>query len=297
MNIKSRTFFYFSILITLFIFVGLIYFINPIKVLKALSMLNLRFVLIAFAIYPISFILRGIRFELIMKSIKSSTSYRFAIMAIAISQTLNVLTPVRVGDLGRAYIYNKRGISYQSSFSGLAAERIYDVIAILSIAFLSIIFVSLKFFNILIYATSFLLLILVVVIILSKMKGYVAKIMFDAKNIIFSRDLVKYLPLSICIWTVDVITCYIILRSFANLPIFLPAFGVAAGNIAKILPITPGGIGTYEATLTLILSTKIPENQALVVSFVDHGIKNISTLLLGLFSSVKLGISFRDVRV
>ncbi len=294
---SSKLFLYFSVVLTLIIFVALIYFVNPKKVLSALYMLNPMLVLLAFAIYPISFILRGIRFELIMKNIGSSTSYTFATMAIAISQTLNVLTPVRVGDLGRAYIYNKRGIPYQSSFSGLAAERIYDVIAILTIAFLSIIFVSFEFLNILAYATAFLALILIAVLILSRMKGYVAKIMLDAKKIIFSRDMVKYMPLSIVIWMIDVTTCFIILRSFADVSIFLPAFGVAAGNIAKILPITPGGIGTYEATLTLILSTKLPENQALVVSLVDHGIKNVSTLILGLISSIKLGISFKDVKV
>jgi len=218
-------------------------------------------------------------------------------MAVAISQTLNVITPVRVGDLGRAYIYKRREIPYQSSLSGLAAERIYDIIAILLIALFSIVFVSLEFLDILVYALAFLLLVLIGVVILSRARGYVARIMIDTKSIVFSENTLKLLPISLFIWIIDVLTCYIILQSFASVSLPLPAFAVAAGNIAKTFPITPGGIGTYEAAVTLILSTKLPNDQALVVSFVDHAVKNVSTLVMGLVSSLRLGINFRDVRV
>ncbi len=294
---RSKTFFYFSLLITVVIFVALIYAVQPFKILNAIQNLRPDLVLIAFLIYPLSFILRGMRFEIIMKEIGYRAGYGFAVMAVAISQTLNVITPVRVGDLGRAYIYKRREIPYQSSLSCLAAERIYDVIAIILIALFSIVFVSLEFLDILIYAAAFLLLVLIAVAVLSRTRGYVARIMIDTKSVVFSGNTLKLLPISLCIWLMDVLTCYIIVQSFAAVSLPLPAFAVAAGNIAKTLPITPGGIGTYEATVTLILSTKLPKDQALVVSFVDHTIKNVSTLVMGLVSSLKLGISFKDVRV
>ena len=290
-------FLYLSILITFGILIALVYIVQPLKILEAIRELRPDLVLIAFLIYPLSFILRGVRFEIITGEVGYRVGYGFSIMAIAISQTLNVITPVRVGDLGRAYIYKKRGISYQSSLSALAAERIYDVLAILLIALLSIVFVSLEFLDILIYAVAFLLLVLIAVVILSRTRGYIGRILGDTKSVIFSKKSLKLLPLSLSIWMTDVLTCYIILQSFSGISLSLPAFAVAAGNIAKTLPITPGGIGTYEATVTLILSTKLPKDQAFVVSFVDHSVKNLSTAIMGIASSLKLGISFREVRV
>ncbi|WP_346297620.1 flippase-like domain-containing protein [Geoglobus acetivorans] len=293
---SERAFLYFSIGVTLLIFATLVYFANPEKLVQSFRALNYVNILIAFIMYLASFLLRGVRYEHLMKNIGGSAGVGYAVMATAISQTLNILTPVRIGDLGRAYVYSRKGVSYQTSFSGLAAERIYDVIAILIIAFFSIAFVGMAYFRMLFYAVIFLGIIIAGVIFLSKTRGYVAKVMGDAKGLIFSRMALFFIPLSLSIWMVDVLVCYIVLRSFSDAPLYLPAFAVAMGNVVKILPLTPGGIGTYEATLTLILSSWITRDEALVVAIADHAIKNIGTLVLGLLSSIKLGLSLREMR-
>ncbi len=95
---------------------------------------------------------------------------------------------------------------------------------------------------------------------------------------------------------IDVLVCWVVLLSFINSPLYIPGFAVAMGNIVKILPLTPGGIGTYEATLTVILSSVVGKSQALAVLIADYGVKNISTLILGLASSIKLGIKFGEMR-
>ncbi|NOY10603.1 MAG: flippase-like domain-containing protein [Archaeoglobi archaeon] len=293
---SERGFLYFSIAVTVLIFASLIYVANPEKLMYALRSLDVLKIGLAFMIYPLSFILRGVRFELLMKDIKGGVSVWYAVMATSISQTLNVITPVRIGDLGRAYVYAKKDVPYQTSFSGLAAERIYDVIAILIIAFASIVFVGAEYFDMLIYALAFLGLIILGVVFLSRTRGYVARVMEDAKSLIFSRKAAVFVPLSTAIWLIDVLVCYIILTSFGPVKLYLPAFAVAMGNVVKILPLTPGGVGTYEATLTLILSSAISSNEALAVAIADHAVKNISTLVLGLASSVKLGVSLKEMR-
>ncbi|WP_456369622.1 lysylphosphatidylglycerol synthase domain-containing protein [Geoglobus sp.] len=296
MRYSERSFLYFSLGVTLIIFASLIYIANPEKLIYAFREIDAAKVGLAFMVYPLSFIFRGIRFELLMRDIRGGVSVGYAIMATSISQTLNVITPVRIGDLGRAYVYAKKDVAYQTSFSGLAAERIYDVIAILIIALASIVFVGMEYFSMLVYALAFLGLIILGVVFLSRTRGYVARVMEDAKSLIFSKKALMFIPLSTAIWMIDVLVCYIILSSFDPVKIYIPAFAVAMGNVVKILPLTPGGVGTYEATLTLILSSAISSDRALAVAIADHAVKNLSTLVLGLISSLKLGISLKEMR-
>ncbi len=293
---SERFFFYFSLLITLLIFIGLFILVSPEKLLTSFTNLNPVYIALAFLLYPLSFVLRGIRYELLMKEIGGNLGVGYAFMATSISQSLNVLTPVRIGDLGRAYVYAKRGVPYQKSFSGLAGERIYDIISILIIAFSGVVFVGKEHIKIITYALALVILIFAGVIFLSRTKGYVAKVMKDAGNLIFSKKAVVFIPISVLIWMIDVLVCWVVLLSFTNAPLYIPGFAVAMGNIVKILPLTPGGIGTYEATLTVILSSVVGKSQALAVSIADHGVKNISTLILGLASSIKLGIKFGEMR-
>ena len=293
---SEKLFLYISILTALLIFLGLLIFVSPEKLFLSFIQLNPTYIGVAFAIYPISFILRGVRYELLMREIGGNLGVGYAFMATSISQSLNVITPIRIGDLGRAYVYARKGVTYQKSFSGLAGERIYDIIAILIIAFTGMVFVGAEHLGILVYALILVFLIVGGVIVLSKTKGYVARVMSDARDLIFSRKAIVFIPLSLSIWMIDVVVSWIVLLSFTNSPLYLPGFAVAVGNIVKILPLTPGGIGTYEATLTLILSSTVTRSQALAVSIADHGIKNIMTLILGLVSSIKLGIKLGEMR-
>lgn len=68
------------------------------------------------------------------------------------------------------------------------------------------------------------------------------------------------------------------------------------GNIAKMIPITPRGIGSYEAVLGLILSAKYNISNSFAVAIVDHAIKNIATILLGFISAIKFNIRLRELK-
>ncbi len=293
---SERFFFFLSLITAALIFLGLLIFVSPEKLISSFGSLKPYYLIAAFLLYPLSFVLRGVRYEMLMREIGGNLGIGYAFMATSVSQSLNVLTPVRIGDLGRAYVYARKGVAYQKSFSGLAGERIYDIIAILIIAFSGIVFVGMEHFRTLLYALALVSAIIAGVIFLSKTKGYVARVMSDAKSLIFSKKAALFIPLSISIWMIDVFVCWIVLLSFVNSPLYIPGFAVAMGNIIKILPLTPGGIGTYEATLTVILSSIVSRSDALAVSIADHAIKNIMTLVLGLASSLKLGIKLREMR-
>ena len=107
--------------------------------------------------------------------------------------------------------------------------------------------------------------------------------------------------LSLLIWSLDVSVAIIILYSFSpSLPlttlIFTCFFAVSIGNLAKVLPLSPGGIGLYEGAFTLLVVslTGISPSLALGVAILDHAIKNIVTILGGLFSSIDLNLSLKN---
>ncbi len=293
---SERFFLGFSVLTALLIFAGLLYVGKPERIFVAFTEINPTLVTAGFAIYPFSFLLRGLRYEMLMKRLGGNAGVSYGFMSVAVSQTLNVLTPVRIGDLSRAYLYSRRDVAYQKSFSALTAERIYDIMSVLIIAVVSMVFIGMLYLNILLYGSAFFALAVLAVVLVSKLKGYIPEIMKDARGLLFSRKLVIYLPISLCIWMIDVFVCYTILMSFGKVSLAIAAFAVSMGNVVKAFPITPGGIGAYEATLALIISSAISSDKAIAVAIADHAIKNVSTLLLGFLSSLKMGIGIREMR-
>ncbi len=105
---------------------------------------------------------------------------------------------------------------------------------------------------------------------------------------------------SLLIWTFDVATALVIFAAFGfdvTLSLVTVAFfAVSVGNLAKVLPLSPGGIGLYEGAFTLIVVglTAVPEltaATALAISVVDHAVKNAVTVVGGVVSMAWLNVS------
>ncbi|MGM0605435.1 MAG: flippase-like domain-containing protein [Halobacteriota archaeon] len=103
---------------------------------------------------------------------------------------------------------------------------------------------------------------------------------------------------SAVIWTIDVLVAAIVLAAFdvglsAAWLLVVCFFAVSVGNLAKVLPLSPGGIGLYEGAFTLLVVglTPIGAATALGAAIVDHAVKNIVTLAGGLTSMVVLNVS------
>ena len=103
---------------------------------------------------------------------------------------------------------------------------------------------------------------------------------------------------SLLIWVVDVLTALVVFAAFPDIAL-TPAlvatafFAVSVGNLAKVLPLSPGGIGLYEGAFTLIVFglTNVAAPVAFAISIVDHVVKNAVTILGGLVSMAWLNVS------
>ena len=103
---------------------------------------------------------------------------------------------------------------------------------------------------------------------------------------------------SVGIWTLDVITAILVLAAFdvslgvASL-VTVGFFAVSVGNLAKVLPLSPGGIGLYEAAFTAFavgLGGVAPA-VAFAAAVLDHFVKNAITVVGGVASMLALNVS------
>lgn len=296
---------------------------------------------LAFFIYCLSWPLRGVRFQQILKRLGNNYDLGFLTGSIFISQSANVILPARIGDLSRLYVLNKnKDLALTTGLSSLTVERVFDVVAITLISILASFEAASRLelaswmYSLIGLAGLAVIFFFAVLLILSfrekrlekKMKkkpenecqkissssGLADKIKDFAGSFVHQMSIVAVRPgafvavlaSSILIWSIDIFTCFFVLSAFsaseAALPLtfLLPLvfLAVAIGNIAKIFPITPGAIGTYEMALTAVFGLGgIRPELGFTVAVLDHIIKNSITLIGGGVAISELGLRWKEV--
>ena len=111
------------------------------------------------------------------------------------------------------------------------------------------------------------------------------------------RSMILLGGLSVVIWLVDIAVCiFVVLMFQAPLDIASVALAIVVGNLVKAVPITPGGLGTYEFTVAAILQRGgMPHVTATLVAFIDHLIKNMVTVIGGVVAVYVFGDWMFDV--
>ncbi|ELZ91763.1 dolichol-P-glucose synthetase [Haloferax mucosum ATCC BAA-1512] len=103
---------------------------------------------------------------------------------------------------------------------------------------------------------------------------------------------------SLAIWTIDVVTAVVVLLALGVSidPVLLVGvsfFAVSVGNLAKVLPLSPGGVGLYEIAFTVFMAALAPvaPPAALAAAVLDHAVKNGVTIVGGVASMLSLNVS------
>ncbi|MFC7044935.1 flippase-like domain-containing protein [Halobacteriaceae archaeon GCM10025711] len=107
---------------------------------------------------------------------------------------------------------------------------------------------------------------------------------------------------SLLIWTLDVVTALVVLLAFGvDAPLATLAavsfFAVSVGNLAKVLPLSPGGIGLYEGAFTVLVVALVPTITvpvAIGAAVVDHAVKNVVTVIGGVASTLVFNVSLTE---
>lgn len=108
---------------------------------------------------------------------------------------------------------------------------------------------------------------------------------------------------SLAIWLLDAATAVLVLAAVSAAPVqslvVVGALAVAAGNLAKVLPLTQGGLGLYEGAFaaTVVALSPVGGAVALAAAVIDHALKNGVTLVGGAIAGSLLGVSPRTAPV
>lgn len=290
---KSKKFYFFASFLAIAILVLLSISTGVSNFFLSLSTLKLEFVAIASIFYSLSFIIRGFRFKYLVSRLEENCSLKTSTFAVSIGQTVNVITPARIGDLARAYVSKKFGVSYTTSLGATTVERLFDIISISILAIFASLYLGIESAESL-YAIIFAFLIFIAILGLSRMKNFIGVIMKKARLALNPKDSLILISLSSLLWLGDIFVCYLVAFSF-GISFAIIALAVAVGNIVKAIPVTPGGIGTYELALTAIISIQNPFS-AFAIAFADHTIKNFVTLVLGIIALSATNLSLKEVR-
>ena len=218
--------------------------------------------------------LRGWRYHTILKSLNYSVSVKVSTACIFVSQTVNLVVPARLGDFVRVFILkHEYNTTYSEGVSSLVVERVFDVITVAFLGAVSLFFVL----NAPSWFTTLIIVPLAAGVIFFGFLLIIGKFSSSNKYIVIilnmlheikrasltPRSLVLLGISSLGAWLLDILACVAVVMMFEQkIPFAVIVLAVVIGNLVKAVPLTPGGIGTYEFALytTFLLRRCCPCN-------------------------------------
>jgi glycosyltransferase AglD len=244
-----------------------------------------------------AWVLRGWRYQTILRSLAYDVSLVVSTACIFVSQTANLVVPARLGDFVRVFILkHEYNTTYSEGISSVVVERVFDIITVAILGAISLFFVI----NVppIYYTIVFVPLVIGFIFFIflfclgkcsaeNKYIQAVLTMLHEIKRASLSvRSIIVLGVSSITIWLLDILVCVSVVMMFEQqIPFAIVVLAVVVGNLVKAVPITPGGIGTYEISLAIIFGLAgVSPVIATLIAVIDHLIKNLVTLAGGIVS-------------
>lgn len=258
-----------------------------------------------FGIYIVNLTLRTFRWSLIIDH-SDKVRLQSIFKAIIYGYLLNTLLPAKLGEIAKVEYLSQKYNASRSFFLGTAViDRIFDVLIIVLFFGLSILYseivmsilmnswvpVALLLFG---FICSILLIINIKKIdkylfylpkkLKLKLEIYIDKIDESSKILTSYRKLSIIITLSVIIWMLSCLSCFLILYAMGiQLPFYVYFFVVSAGVFGMIIPSTSANIGVYHgvATASLMLFM-VSREDALSYAIIAHAFDTIPNITFGL---------------
>ena len=258
---------------------------------RALFTANLFYVFLATLITFITFILRSIRWRMLLNT-PSELSFVQYMSSTHIGYFLNNILPFRAGDLGRAQLLSNQSKEIRFSFlvGSLIAEKIIDLWII---GFFSIFIIFSGYQDVL--GFNFSLIILVLYIITSTIifgRNSLVNIVQEKFSItrnfidgylLVSKNKIKLGSISILLWCSFVVYIYLVLQALdINLTTQQYIGLTIISSIVTSLPVAPAAIGTYHLAVIYCLSLYgINIDLAQTAAILMHSLFLLYTIIFG----------------
>ena len=260
------------------------------------------YLLPAIAFCTAGWFMRGARYRSILHGLEIRVGLTFSTACVLISQTVNLIIPARLGDLVRVFILKHENLcGYPTGISSLVIERFFDILTVAILGLVALPFVlgvPSWVYPVIVLPLAICGAFVIVLLALGKAQSK-NRILSIAFSMIHEMRKASLTPgailglsgLSVAIWATDVFTTVSIAAMFqAEISFSVILLAVVVGNLVKAVPLTPGGIGTYEAAVAviLVLSGTAPAT-ATLIAITDHLVKNVITAAGGILSIRLLG--------
>jgi len=270
--------------------------------LEALQHMIPTYLVIGVIICLTAWWLRGWRYHRILLSLNYRVPVIVATACIFVSQTVNLVVPARLGDFTRIFILkHDYNTTYSEGVSSIVVERVFDILTIAILGAVAILFglnVSSTVFWIIVIILVVIVIFFVFLLFVGKLTtknryiGMILTLLDEIRRASLSLQSIIILSASsIMIWLLDVLVCVAVAMMFQQqIPFAVVVLAIVIGNLVKAVPITPGGMGTYEFVVAQTFELYgISPAIAFLIAFIDHLIKNIVTLVGGVISIYFLG--------
>ena len=300
-------------------------------VVEAIRLADLALLAAATGVYTVSWPLRGRRYDDILAGMRQRCGFGFLTAAVFLSQMVNLVVPARAGDGFRAYLLkSRRSVPYTTGAASLTLERLFDLLALALLGVGSGLWLLATGRTLAPERTGRFLLgaagvgsvavVLAVVVLfgarrewqlggriqsriertrLSWLVESLARFGGDLRVVTQAPKAMASVGIqTLAIWVLDVLTAVLVLWAVTGgeSTLGLLAVGtlaVTVGNLAKVLPLSQGGIGLYEAAFTalVVAVSPITAATALAAAILDHALKNGVTVVGGVGAAVLLNVS------
>jgi hypothetical protein len=272
------------------------------NLLLALQHIIPVYILPAIAICLMAWWLRGWRYHTILNGLNYSVTVTVSTACIFVSQTVNVIVPARLGDFVRVFILkHEYSTTYSEGVSSIVVERVFDIFTVALLGAIAIFFVL----GVPAWFTTLIIVPLVAGVLFFVFLLFVGKLSSENKYLVIIltmlheirrasltlRSVIVLGASSIVIWLLDILVCLAVVLMFEQqIPFAIVVLAVVIGNLVKAVPLTPGGMGTYEAALTVTFGLAGTDPAvALLIAIIDHLIKNLVTVAGGIISIYYFG--------
>jgi len=286
---------------------------------KALAGVEIQLLLLGLIIYLASYILRGLRWRLMLLNIKPIALGKITKFLIIGFMCNNVL-PARLGEFARALIIAQgEKISARSAFASVVMERVFDGVAVLALLLALLLYHPfpgwVKKMGVAAAAFFFLLFILLLFLghkgevwmeklkgwsqgLPGKVAGFMLKFIYGLQMLRSLRLTLAVLFLSLLVWVMEVSNYFVLMRSLSlALPITAAAFTLVVVNLGIMIPSSPGFVGTLQYFCVLALAVySIPKDIALAYSLILHAVIFVPITALGLIFLSQSGISLKTLK-
>jgi hypothetical protein len=246
--------------------------------------------------------LRGWRYHIILRNLSYQVSITASTACIFVSQTVNLIVPARLGDFVRVFILkHEYNVTYSEGVSSLVVERVFDIFTVALLGAVAVFFVvdvPAWFYTIIVLPLVVGVIFFVLLLFggrFSSKNRYIAiilTILHEIKRASLSLEAILVLGISsVMIWLLDILVCVSVVLMFQQqIPFAVIVLAIVIGNLVKAIPLTPGGVGTYEITLAITFGLAgVDPAVATLIAIVDHLIKNLVTLGGGIVSIYYFG--------